>query len=824
MIFQHHTQRRVRSGLALAVSAVLFSGLSAAADRIELGLDKLPANSKGQTSLAKAQQSGDFNVFKSIVGSNDSFKMNADRAIERGETLERGQQLYKGLRVWGAEFAATRDKNGQYNFVVGTLLQNIDRDLGSVKPSLTAAQAQARAKAIKAQSLNDQDDHTRIGKRRSLPPRLDVTRDMKPELVVYQKDNGVAVLAWRVEFALKPVSGKLPSQPVMLIDAKSGALLLEFDNVHSAEARGTGPGGNQRMGQIEHGRTENGVDGALTVDKNGSTCQLKNAKTYVIDAGQSTSPGSTPKSYTCSSSDNRFTEATVNGGYGVLADILYNGTKTVQMYQEWFGVFPIKCASTLKQIGHYDRSYDNAFWQNCTMTYGDGNTFHPLVSMDVVAHEVAHGVTEGRSGLQYSGQSGGLNESFSDMSGTALVYYLTGSNTWKIGDQIKKSSGQMRCMDDPTCDGRSIKHVNNYTNGMDVHFSSGVYNHAFYRLATTSGWNTKKAFEVYYRANDRYWSSSTTFAQAGEGACKAAADLGYDQAQVKASLQAVGVNPTSCSGGTNPTPDTTLSNGVAVTGISFNQGDQKFYILDVPSGASALSFTTTGNNGDVDMYVKFGSKPTTSAYDCKSDGSTSAETCNISTVQVGKYYVLLNGYAASSGVSITGKYTTGGTDPGSDVVLTNGSPVSVSVAAQESKYFKLDVPAGASNLKFVTSGGSGDIDLYVKFGSKPTTTSSDCKSEGSTNAETCNIATAQAGTYYVLVYGYAASSGLTLTGSFTTGGGGGSCGSLPVWNASTYYNAGTEVQYNGRKYRALYGVWYYPPTTAQYWQDLGACQ
>ncbi len=101
--------------------------------------------------------------------------------------------------------------------------------------------------------------------------------------------------------------------------------------------------------------------------------------------------------------------------------------------------------------------------------------------------------------------------------------------------------------------------------------------------------------------------------------------------------------------------------------------------------------------------------------------------------------------------------------------LTNGVPVSgLSAATGGELRFTMAVPAGASNLRFVTSSGSGDGDLYVRFGSAPTRTTNDCKSEGGTNAETCNIATAQAGTYHVLVYGYAAFSGLSLTGSYGT--------------------------------------------------------
>jgi serine protease len=113
-----------------------------------------------------------------------------------------------------------------------------------------------------------------------------------------------------------------------------------------------------------------------------------------------------------------------------------------------------------------------------------------------------------------------------------------------------------------------------------------------------------------------------------------------------------------------------------------------------------------------------------------------------------------------------------GTTPPPTGVLTNGTPVTgLSGSAGTELRYTLVVPAGASALKFVTASGSGDADLFVKFGSAPTTSSYDCKSEGSTNAETCNIATAQAGTYHVLVRGYSTFSGLSLTGSFTTGGG-----------------------------------------------------
>lgn len=130
----------------------------------------------------------------------------------------------------------------------------------------------------------------------------------------------------------------------------------------------------------------------------------------------------------------------------------------------------------------------------------------------------------------------------------------------------------------------------------------------------------------------------------------------------------------------------------------------------------------------------------------------------------------------NSGVTVLDGHRNGGTTtpPPTSTPLTNGVAVTGQGASTGGELrYTLVVPAGASNLRFVSSGGSGDADLYVRFGSAPTTASFDCKSEGNTNAETCTIATAQAGTYHVLLRAYATFSGASLTGSYTTGVAGG---------------------------------------------------
>ncbi len=113
-------------------------------------------------------------------------------------------------------------------------------------------------------------------------------------------------------------------------------------------------------------------------------------------------------------------------------------------------------------------------------------------------------------------------------------------------------------------------------------------------------------------------------------------------------------------GTTPPPPGGTLTKGVAATGLSASTGGYVKYTMVVPSGATNLTFTISGGTGDADMYVKFGSEPTDSSYDCRPYKSGNAETCTFAAPQAGTYYVNVKAYSTFSGVSLLGDYSTGG--------------------------------------------------------------------------------------------------------------------------------------------------------------------
>ncbi len=189
---------------------------------------------------------------------------------------------------------------------------------------------------------------------------------------------------------------------------------------------------------------------------------------------------------------------------------------------------------------HYGRQYDNAFWNGTQMVFGDGdgdlfNRF--TISLDVIAHELTHGVTEDEARLVYVGQSGALNESISDVFGSLVKQYARKQTAakadWLIGEGLftaKVDGVALRSMkapgtafDDPllgkddqpaTMDG----YVRTSSDNGGVHTNSGIPNHAFYRAAIGFGGHAwEQAGVIWYAAlRDKALKPTATFAAFAE--------------------------------------------------------------------------------------------------------------------------------------------------------------------------------------------------------------------------------------------------------------------------------------------------------------------
>lgn len=219
------------------------------------------------------------------------------------------------------------------------------------------------------------------------------------------------------------------------------------------------------------------------------------------------------------------------------------------------------------------------------------------------------------------------------------------------------------------------------------------------------------------------------------------------------------------SGGTTPpVGGNELLDGQAQTGLSGAASSDTFYTMTVPSGATNVTFTMSGGTGDADLYVRSGSKPTTSTYDCRPYKGGNSEECSIDSPTAGTYHVMVRGYSAYSGVSLVGNLTTSGNT--GNPQAGGGTVSDISANAGQWKHYTLDVPAGMASFTVTTSGGSGDADLFVKFGSQPTGSSYDCRPYKNGNAETCTFSNPQAGTWHMSVNAYKTFAGLTLDAQY----------------------------------------------------------
>ena len=227
---------------------------------------------------------------------------------------------------------------------------------------------------------------------------------------------------------------------------------------------------------------------------------------------------------------------------------------------------------------HYSHDYDNAFWNGEQMVYGDGdgqlfNRF--TISIDVIGHELTHGVTQFEAKLNYSFQSGALNESMSDVFGSLVKQYSLNQTAaqadWLIGAGLLTSNVNgiaLRSMkapgtayDDPVL-GKDPQpadmahYVNTVSDNGGVHINSGIPNHAFYVVATElGGYAWEKAGQIWYVTLKDKLSANSNFQNCADLTYQTAGELygagSIEQQAVQKGWAEVGITVGS---GTPPPP------------------------------------------------------------------------------------------------------------------------------------------------------------------------------------------------------------------------------------------------------------------------------
>ncbi|MFF3990072.1 M4 family metallopeptidase [Streptomyces sp. NPDC001797] len=524
-------------------------------------------------------------VVKDVVKDND------------GTLHTRYERTYDGLPVLGGDLVVHTPPASLAAGTVSTTFNNNRHTVAVPTVSAAYSKSAAQTKALKtARALDAQK------------PVADSARK------VIWAGNGTPKLAWETVVGGFQDDGT-PSKLHVVTDATTGKELYRYQAVQ------TGTGNTQYSGTV-----------TLNTTLSGSTYQLYDTtrgghKTYSLNNGTSGT------GTLMTDSDDVWGTGSGSNTQTAGADAAYGAQMTWDFYKNTFGRSGIKNdgVAAYSRV-HYSSSYVNAFWDDSCfcMTYGDGSGgTHALTSLDVAGHEMSHGVTSNTAGLNYTGESGGLNEATSDIFGTGVEFYANNSSDvgdYLIGEKIDINGDgtPLRYMDKPSKDGSSADSWYSGVGNLDVHYSSGPANHMFYLLSEGSGSKTingvtynsptsdgvavagigrAAALQIWYKALTTYMTSSTNYSAARTAALNAAAALyGTSSTQYAGVGNAfAGINvgshitvPTSGVTVTNPgSQSSTVGTAVSlqISASSTNSGSLTYAATGLPTGLSINSST-----------------------------------------------------------------------------------------------------------------------------------------------------------------------------------------------------------------------------------------
>ncbi|MEO5895066.1 MAG: M4 family metallopeptidase [Vicinamibacterales bacterium] len=482
----------------------------------------------------------------------------ADKQVE-GRFIMRADQVHQGVRVFGGDIAR-QISGGQTVSVFGTLYEDITID---TRPLIGEPAARATVETLTGVALG--------------PAR-------PAELVVLPLPSGAYALTWRVRAATAADIHEF------FVDASTGEVVFDYSDLQTQNAVGRATGVLGDAKKISAQSASGGfnlTDGLRppsirTYDMKGDPARVMNVVNGL---------GSLAASDLAADTDNVWTD-------GAVADAhVYTGL-TYDYYFRRYGrkglndanvsmrmlVHPVRLADHAIYGVIYPTLYANAFYAGGGyMVYGEGlpanvtsggRTWNRVAgALDIVAHETTHGVTDYTSNLIYLNESGALNESFSDIMGTAVEFYYQQPGDgllradYLCGEDIARgvaagANNGIRSLANPIAYGHpdhySIRFRGTSDNG-GVHTNSGISNHAFY-LAIEGGTNRisgvtvqgvgaasrEQVERVFYRAFTQLLTANSTFAMARVATIQAARDLygagSSPERAITEAWTAVGVN------------------------------------------------------------------------------------------------------------------------------------------------------------------------------------------------------------------------------------------------------------------------------------------
>lgn len=463
------------------------------------------------------------------------------------------QMQYKSLDIFGYHMLLHHDPNSK-TMITGYVIKQIDKDLPTLATTFT--DKDLLNKAIKAENISTQQ----------------IKFPSTQKIIYIHPKTSKAHLAYLVSFFAPHFS-----QPMKIYDAQTGELLDAWSNSKSIKS-GLGPGGNSAVGIgiLNYVAAPNVAQElpAFDVSISGATYTMNTAELQLRDynaADSSVFPisiasegvGTNPAIYSFNGPTNNAVGQQVVSGANTTYpanDAMFHAGLTIDALKNTYGVSnPIGTDLPL-QIYVRIQDLNNAFSidtikSNGTVTLhqqlviGNGDTvFYPL-AMGTMAHELCHNVTNNFSKMVCTQQSGGMNEAFSDMCELALYSHIRGQGytwywggaTYDIGRNEDRSGNPLRYLNNPSLDGNSINNADNFTSGINVHYSSGVFNRAYYLIAVTYGFGPDMTFRYMMNANMNYWVANNTFVYGACGTIQAAFDRNKNYKNVIEAFNDVGI-------------------------------------------------------------------------------------------------------------------------------------------------------------------------------------------------------------------------------------------------------------------------------------------